>query len=125
MHPFQHLVVSSFVACSLAVSGEAASQGGAAAGKFYLAVDGTAGARTYNGYRRYHASLQSLSRAGWHRFDVWSVSRRHIARCRIVPAHRTLRPKHRNVRHEGLARRTEPPSARSAPASWRCAGTWA
>ena len=56
MHSLQHLVLSSLVACSLAVSGEAASQDGAAAGRVYQAVDGQVDARTYNGYRRYHAS---------------------------------------------------------------------
>jgi len=56
MQPLQHLVLSSFVACSLAFSGEAGSQDGAPAGRFYLAVYGKVDARTYNGYRRYHAS---------------------------------------------------------------------
>jgi mono/diheme cytochrome c family protein len=56
MHSLQHLVLSSFVAFSLAVSGEAASQDGAATGRVYQAVDGKVDARTYNGYRRYHAS---------------------------------------------------------------------
>lgn len=55
MHPWQQLILSSVVVCSLAVDGGAASQDDAPAGKFYRVVDGKVDARTYNGFRRYHA----------------------------------------------------------------------
>lgn len=57
MRPWQQLVLPSIgLACGLAVSLGAASQDDALAGKFYRIVDGKVDARTYNGFRRYHAS---------------------------------------------------------------------
>lgn len=55
MRPLQQLVMSSFVVCSLAASLDAASQHDAPAGRLYRIVDGKVDARTYNGFRRYHA----------------------------------------------------------------------
>ena len=43
------------LAGSLAVAGSAAAQGDAPGGKLYRIVDGKADAKTYNGYRRFHA----------------------------------------------------------------------
>jgi mono/diheme cytochrome c family protein len=55
MCPWRHQLLLSAVVCSLAVNVGAAAQDGALAGKFYRAVDGKVDARTYNGFRRYHA----------------------------------------------------------------------
>jgi mono/diheme cytochrome c family protein len=55
MRPVQQLVLSSVVVCSLAVGVDAASQDEAPAGRFYQIVNGKVDARTYNGFRRYHA----------------------------------------------------------------------
>ncbi len=55
MRPWQQLVLSSVVACSIAVGVGAASQDDAPTGKLYRVVDGKVDARTYNGFRRYHA----------------------------------------------------------------------
>ena len=49
------LVLSGVVACNFALGVDAGPQGDAPAGKFYRVVDGKVDARTYNGYRRYHA----------------------------------------------------------------------
>jgi mono/diheme cytochrome c family protein len=51
----QCLVLSSAVVCSLVLGGNAGSQAVAPPGKIYRVVDGKVDARTYNGYRRYHA----------------------------------------------------------------------
>ena len=56
MRPLQALIWSSVVASSLAISSGAPSQDDAAAGKFYRVVNGKVDQRTYNGFRRYHAS---------------------------------------------------------------------
>jgi mono/diheme cytochrome c family protein len=56
MRPWQHLFLSSVLAGSLAVNAGAIAQDDALDGKFYQSVDGKVDARTYNGYRRYHAS---------------------------------------------------------------------
>jgi len=55
MPPWQHVVASSVLVCSLALGAGAAWPEEAPAGKFYRVVDGKVDARTYNGYRRYHA----------------------------------------------------------------------
>ena len=55
MRPWQQLFLSSAVVCSLAANVGAASPDDALAGKFYRIVDGKVDARTYNGFRRYHA----------------------------------------------------------------------
>lgn len=49
-------VLSSVVVLGLATTAGALSQDGAFAGKFYQVVDGKVDPRTYNGFRRYHAS---------------------------------------------------------------------
>lgn len=51
MRPWHHLFLSPVLAAGLAVYAA-----GAPDDKFYRAVDGKVDARTYNGYRRYHAS---------------------------------------------------------------------
>jgi mono/diheme cytochrome c family protein len=56
MRPWQYLFLSPVLAGSLAVIAGAVAQDDALNGKFYRAVDGKVDARTYNGYRRYHAS---------------------------------------------------------------------
>jgi mono/diheme cytochrome c family protein len=56
MHPLQQLVLSSVVVGSLVLSAGAGSQEKALAEKFYRIVDGKVDERTYNGFRRYHAS---------------------------------------------------------------------
>jgi mono/diheme cytochrome c family protein len=55
MHRLQQLSLSAAVVCGLQVSVDAASQDDAPASKFYRVVDGKVDARTYNGFRRYHA----------------------------------------------------------------------
>lgn len=55
MRPLQQLVLLCAVICGVAASSNASSQDKAAAGKFYKVIDGKADARTYNGFRRYHA----------------------------------------------------------------------
>ncbi|MFA1621285.1 c-type cytochrome [Rhizobium mongolense] len=55
MRPLQRLLLFAVVACGVAVGSGRSSQEDAAADKFYKVVDGKADARTYNGYRRYHA----------------------------------------------------------------------
>ncbi|APO75940.1 cytochrome-c domain-containing protein [Rhizobium etli 8C-3] len=55
MRPLQRLLLFAVVACGVAVISGRSSQDAAAADKFYKVVDGNADARTYNGYRRYHA----------------------------------------------------------------------
>jgi mono/diheme cytochrome c family protein len=55
MRSRRQLILSSVVVCSLGISGGAASQDEAPAAKFYNVVDGKVDARTYNGFRRYHA----------------------------------------------------------------------
>jgi mono/diheme cytochrome c family protein len=49
------LVLSSIIVSSLAASVGAVSQDKGSVDKFYRVVDGKVDARTYNGYRRYHA----------------------------------------------------------------------
>lgn len=56
MHALQQLILSSAVVGSLVLTVGASSQEGALAGKFYRIVDGKVDGRTYNGFRRYHAS---------------------------------------------------------------------
>lgn len=55
MRSLQHLVLTALVAHGLAAGSGGYSQKPAAADKFYRIVDGKVDARTYNGYRRYHA----------------------------------------------------------------------
>ena len=55
MLPWQHLALSLVVVCSLAARVGAASQAEAPASKFYRVIDGKVDARTYSGFRRYHA----------------------------------------------------------------------
>lgn len=55
MRPWQRLLLSSVVACGLAADAGAASPDEVAAGRLYRIVDGKVDARTYNGFRRYHA----------------------------------------------------------------------
>ena len=55
MRPSQHIVVLLLAVCVLALSVDTAAQDNASTGKLYRLVDGKADARTYNGYRRYHA----------------------------------------------------------------------
>ncbi|TDW16598.1 mono/diheme cytochrome c family protein [Rhizobium azibense] len=55
MRPLPRLLLFAVVACGVAVTSGRSSQDDAAADKFYKVVDGKADARTYNGYRRYHA----------------------------------------------------------------------
>jgi len=54
-HERVRLVLSSIAACSFAASLNAASQDQGSLDKFYRVVDGKVDARTYNGFRRYHA----------------------------------------------------------------------
>jgi mono/diheme cytochrome c family protein len=54
MRPLQQMFLLSAIGCGLAVGSDASSQE-KAADKFYRIVDGRVDARTYNGYRRYHA----------------------------------------------------------------------
>jgi mono/diheme cytochrome c family protein len=56
MRPAQHVVLALLVVCVLALSVDTAAQDSASTGKLYRLVDGKADARTYNGYRRYHAA---------------------------------------------------------------------
>jgi mono/diheme cytochrome c family protein len=49
------MVLPLLVVCVLALSVDAAAQDNASAGKLYRLGDGKVDARTYNGYRRYHA----------------------------------------------------------------------
>lgn len=56
MRVLQQLALSSLVVGSLLLSVGAASPDGVLAGKFYRVVDGKVDDRTYNGFRRYHAS---------------------------------------------------------------------
>jgi mono/diheme cytochrome c family protein len=53
--PLLQALMSIVVVCGLAIIAGAASQDEALPGKFYRVVDGKVDARTYNGYRRYHA----------------------------------------------------------------------
>lgn len=55
MRPLQRLLLFAVVACGVAVGSGRSSQEDSAADKFYKVVDGKTDARTYNGYRRYHA----------------------------------------------------------------------
>ena len=55
MRPLQELVLSWLVVCGLTFNVDAASQDHAPAVEFYRVIDGKVDARTYNGYRRYHA----------------------------------------------------------------------
>ena len=55
MRPWQKLILALIVGLSPGPDGRAESAG-AADGKAYRFVDGTVDARTYNGYRRYHAA---------------------------------------------------------------------
>ena len=48
-------VAASALLCVACLNAGAAAQEAAAPGKFYAIVDGKVDARTYNGYRRYHA----------------------------------------------------------------------
>lgn len=54
MHLGQQLLLLPIV-CGIAVGVRAAPPDGSPAGKFYEVVDGKVDARTYNGFRRYHA----------------------------------------------------------------------
>ena len=54
--PWLRAVLSSAAVLGFAASTAAVSQDSAPAGKFYRVVDGKVDARTYNGFRRYHAS---------------------------------------------------------------------
>lgn len=56
MRPRQLLILSSVVTYWLAASVGAVSQDDALASKFYAVVEGKVDPRTYNGFRRYHAS---------------------------------------------------------------------
>jgi mono/diheme cytochrome c family protein len=56
MHGLQHGVLSFFIACGISVEHARASQRGAPLQEFYVVAEGKVDARTYNGYRRYHAS---------------------------------------------------------------------
>ena len=56
MRSRQLLILSSVVTYWLVASVGAVSQDDALAGKFYAVVDGKVDPRTYNGFRRYHAS---------------------------------------------------------------------
>lgn len=56
MRPWQFLFMSSLLTASLAVNAAATARADGLDGKFYQAIDGKVDARTYNGYRRYHAS---------------------------------------------------------------------
>jgi mono/diheme cytochrome c family protein len=51
----QRAVLLSAIVLGLAVSAAAVSQDAAPAAKFYRVLDGRVDARTYNGFRRYHA----------------------------------------------------------------------
>jgi mono/diheme cytochrome c family protein len=55
MRPWQQLALSSIVVCCVTASVGTASQDDGPVGKFYRVVDGKVDARTYNGFRRYHA----------------------------------------------------------------------
>ena len=55
MRPCEELVLSWFVVCGLTFSVDAAAQDHALAGTFYRVIEGKVDARTYNGFRRYHA----------------------------------------------------------------------
>jgi mono/diheme cytochrome c family protein len=55
MRPVQQLVLLCIVIYGVAVSSDASSQDATLPGKFYRVIDGKADARTYNGFRRYHA----------------------------------------------------------------------
>jgi mono/diheme cytochrome c family protein len=55
MRPLYWLLQSWVIGCGLASGSGAASQEGADGGKLYTIVDGKVDARTYNGFRRYHA----------------------------------------------------------------------
>lgn len=55
MRPSRHLILFAIVVWVFADVCGGYFQEVAAAGKFYRVVDGKADARTYNGYRRYHA----------------------------------------------------------------------
>jgi mono/diheme cytochrome c family protein len=55
MSPRQHQFLSLIVFFSLAVNVSVVAQDTTLAGKFYRTVDGMVDARTYNGFRRYHA----------------------------------------------------------------------
>jgi mono/diheme cytochrome c family protein len=54
MSPWKPLALSSIALYGLAI-GDAAPQNDALTGKFYRVIDGKVDARTYNGFRRYHA----------------------------------------------------------------------
>lgn len=56
MRPWRHRSLLPVVVCSLAVNAGAAAPDDAPSAKFYRAVGGKVDARTYNGFRRYHAS---------------------------------------------------------------------
>lgn len=56
MFPWHKLALPLIVACSLTTGGGAATREDAPPEKLYLIVDGKVDARTYNGFRRYHAS---------------------------------------------------------------------
>jgi mono/diheme cytochrome c family protein len=55
MREWARLVLPSIAVCSFAASLSAASQDQGSLDKFYRVVDGKVDARTYNGFRRYHA----------------------------------------------------------------------
>jgi mono/diheme cytochrome c family protein len=55
MRPLQHLVLLPFVVCGLALGVDTTAQDAAPPGTFYRVIDGKVDARTYNGFRRYHA----------------------------------------------------------------------
>ncbi len=56
MRSWRHWFLLWVVVCSLAVNAGAAAPDGAPTAKFYRVVGGKVDARTYNGFRRYHAS---------------------------------------------------------------------
>ena len=55
MSTLKPLALSIVVVCSLAIKNDAARESDNGPGKFYRAIDGKVDARTYNGFRRYHA----------------------------------------------------------------------
>jgi mono/diheme cytochrome c family protein len=55
MGSLQQMVVLSFAVLNLAAGAGASAQDATAPGKFYTVIDGKVDARTYDGFRRYHA----------------------------------------------------------------------
>ena len=55
MRPWQQLVLSSVALCAFTASIGAAQPDSAPGGRLYRVLDGKVDAKTYNGFRRYHA----------------------------------------------------------------------